>query len=76
MAGRMPASWRAHCPPEREGRISSERDSEAASVATRLLLYTYHRATGWLGGVGGKWRGSPSTGGPAKRVPVMGRMCI
>ena len=34
-AGRMPASWRDHCPAEREGWISSGRDSAAADTDTR-----------------------------------------
>jgi len=34
-AGRMPASWRADCPAEREGWISSQRDSADAWRDTR-----------------------------------------
>ena len=55
-------AWRAHCPAEREGGISSERDSEAASLGTRSLLCSMDRAAGWLGGVGGKRRGPQHRG--------------
>ena len=57
----------------REGQLSSERDSEAASLATRRCYMRLNRAAGWVGGLGGRRRG-PSTGGPAERVPVLGRL--
>ena len=37
------------CPTEREGGGSKQRDNEAASLATRSLLYTIHRAAEGLG---------------------------
>src|SRR5207237_139490 len=42
--------------------VSSERDSEAASLGTRSLLYLMNRAAGWLGGVGGRRRGPQCRG--------------
>ena len=38
LAGRMPASWRGDCPHEREVRISSQRDREAASPTDNATL--------------------------------------
>ena len=64
--------WRAHCPAGREGGNSSERDRLAVFLGHKALLCFVNRAAGWEGGAGGRRRG-PGTGGPAKRVPVLGR---
>jgi hypothetical protein len=42
--------------------VSSERDNEAASLATRRCYMRLNRAAGWLGGVGGKRRGPQHRG--------------
>jgi hypothetical protein len=65
-------AWRAHCPAERESGNSSERDRPAVFLGHKALLCFVNRAAGWEGGAGGRRRG-PGTGGPAKRVPVLGR---
>ena len=51
----MPANWRGDCPHEREVRISSQRDSEAAGWDTRRSYISMNRAVGaeGLAGDGG-----------------------
>ena len=68
--------WRAHCPAGREGGISSERDRRSRrGLRQDAVVYNEpgRRVTS-LGGEQGDG-GDPFTGGPAKRVPVKGRLC-
>jgi hypothetical protein len=46
LARRMPANWRPHCPDEREVRIRSAGDSEAADCEHKTLLCSMNRAVG------------------------------
>ena len=74
------SDWRAHCVDgggagSWQPAASSERDGRDRLVATRRCYMRLNRAAGWLGGAGGRRRG-PGTGGPAKRVPVLGRQPI
>jgi len=48
----MPANWRDDCPHEREVRISSQRDSEAAGWDTRRSYMSMNRAVGAEGHAG------------------------
>ena len=59
-------------PDEREVRFSSERDRLAVFLGHKALLCFVNRAAGWEGEAGGRRRGL-GTGGPAQRVPVLGR---
>ena len=65
-------AWRAHCPAEREGGISSERDRLAVFLADNACYVSLNRAAGWEGGAGGRRR-EPVAEGPAERVPAIGR---
>jgi hypothetical protein len=70
--------WRMQASLARAVRCPSARGSIAVSVTGerpfehKALLCFVNRAAGWEGGAGGRRRG-PVAGGPAQRVPAMGR---